>query len=110
MLTAALPLQPLFLPPATGQGCGVFDRPQQCVSPLQGELSKGFVEALKAVVGSPHVSIAAVVREHHGHDESVHRCGGAPSRVRTPDWSEGPGLSSFLPICFGVLCLTSTPS
>ncbi|XP_039112371.1 probable D-lactate dehydrogenase, mitochondrial isoform X3 [Hyaena hyaena] len=46
----------------------------QCVSSRQGELSKGFVEALKAVVGSPHVSTAAAVREQHGHDESMHRC------------------------------------
>lgn len=31
------------------------------------------MEALKAVVGSPHVSTASAVREHHGHDESMHR-------------------------------------
>ncbi|XP_063103747.1 probable D-lactate dehydrogenase, mitochondrial isoform X2 [Cavia porcellus] len=37
-------------------------------------LSKGFVEALEAVVGRPHVSTAAAVREHHGHDESMYRC------------------------------------
>ncbi|XP_034880664.1 probable D-lactate dehydrogenase, mitochondrial isoform X3 [Mirounga leonina] len=40
----------------------------------EGELSKGFVEALKAVVGSPHMSTAAADREQHGHDESMHRC------------------------------------
>ncbi|XP_038383527.1 probable D-lactate dehydrogenase, mitochondrial isoform X3 [Canis lupus baileyi] len=40
----------------------------------EGELSKGFVEALKAVVGSSHVSTAAAHREQHGHDESMHRC------------------------------------
>ncbi|XP_014942687.2 probable D-lactate dehydrogenase, mitochondrial isoform X2 [Acinonyx jubatus] len=39
-----------------------------------GQLSKGFVEALKAVVGSSHVSTAVAVREQHGHDESMHRC------------------------------------
>lgn len=42
-------------------------------SSLKGELSKGFVEALKAVVGSAQVSTAAAVREHHGQDESMHR-------------------------------------
>nr|XP_045004967.1 probable D-lactate dehydrogenase, mitochondrial isoform X2 [Jaculus jaculus] len=45
-----------------------------CSRGSQGELSQGFVEALKAVVGDPHVSTAASVREHHGHDESMHRC------------------------------------
>uniref|UniRef100_A0A8D0KKJ5 D-lactate dehydrogenase (cytochrome) n=2 Tax=Sus scrofa TaxID=9823 RepID=A0A8D0KKJ5_PIG len=45
-----------------------------CSRGTQGELSKGFVEALKAVVGSPHVSTAAAVREQHGRDESFHRC------------------------------------
>uniref|UniRef100_A0A8C9A085 Probable D-lactate dehydrogenase, mitochondrial n=1 Tax=Prolemur simus TaxID=1328070 RepID=A0A8C9A085_PROSS len=35
---------------------------------------KDFVEALKAVVGTPHVSTAAVVRAQHGQDESMHRC------------------------------------
>ncbi|XP_049720912.1 probable D-lactate dehydrogenase, mitochondrial isoform X3 [Elephas maximus indicus] len=40
----------------------------------QGALSKGFVEALKAVVGPSSVSTAAVIREQHGRDESVHRC------------------------------------
>ena len=42
-------------------------------SSWQGGLSQDFVEALKAVVGSPHVSTASAVREHHGHDESMHR-------------------------------------
>ncbi|XP_028357631.1 probable D-lactate dehydrogenase, mitochondrial [Phyllostomus discolor] len=45
-----------------------------CSRVRQGELSEDFVEALKAIVGSPHVSTAAAVREHHGHDESMHRC------------------------------------
>uniref|UniRef100_A0A2K6FNN7 D-lactate dehydrogenase (cytochrome) n=1 Tax=Propithecus coquereli TaxID=379532 RepID=A0A2K6FNN7_PROCO len=36
--------------------------------------TKGFVEALKAVVGTPYVSTAAAVRAQHGQDESVHRC------------------------------------
>ncbi|XP_047384264.1 probable D-lactate dehydrogenase, mitochondrial [Sciurus carolinensis] len=45
-----------------------------CSGGSKGELSKGFVEALKAIVGSPQVSTAAAVREHHGQDESIHRC------------------------------------
>ncbi|XP_026632991.1 probable D-lactate dehydrogenase, mitochondrial isoform X2 [Microtus ochrogaster] len=45
-----------------------------CSRGSQGGLSQDFVEALKAVVGSPHVSTASAVREHHGHDESMHRC------------------------------------
>ncbi|KAM6176751.1 putative D-lactate dehydrogenase, mitochondrial isoform 2-T2 [Erethizon dorsatum] len=45
-----------------------------CSRAPQRGLSKGFVEALEAVVGSPHVSTAAAVREHHGRDESMHRC------------------------------------
>lgn len=45
-----------------------------CSRVSQGGLSQDFVEALKAVVGSPHVSTASAVREHHGHDESMHRC------------------------------------
>lgn len=45
-----------------------------CSRGSQGALSQDFVEALKAVVGSPHVSTASAVREHHGHDESMHRC------------------------------------
>lgn len=68
---------PQFFPPqpqgrsvAPSHGCS--DDPCT-VSPLQGGLSQDFVEALRAVVGSPHVSTAAAVREHHGHDESMHR-------------------------------------
>lgn len=45
-----------------------------CSRGSQGGLSQDFVEALKAVVGSPHVSTASAVRQHHGHDESMHRC------------------------------------
>ncbi|KAM5262430.1 putative D-lactate dehydrogenase, mitochondrial [Ctenodactylus gundi] len=45
-----------------------------CSRGSQRELSKGFVEALEAVVGSPRVSTAAAVREHHGRDESLYRC------------------------------------
>lgn len=45
-----------------------------CSRGSQGGLSQDFVEALKAVVGSPHVSTASAVREQHGHDESMHRC------------------------------------
>ncbi|XP_073746595.1 probable D-lactate dehydrogenase, mitochondrial isoform X3 [Callorhinus ursinus] len=53
---------------------GLFPWRGYCSRGTQGELSKGFVEALKAVVGSPHVSTAAADREQHGHDESMHRC------------------------------------
>lgn len=70
--------------PATGAP-GASERLWQCVSSLQGELSKGFVEALKAVVGSPHTSTAAADREQHGHDESMHRCGG-PSPTGALGW------------------------
>nr|AAM50322.1 D-lactate dehydrogenase [Homo sapiens] len=45
-----------------------------CSQKAKGELCRDFVEALKAVVGGSHVSTAAVVREQHGRDESVHRC------------------------------------
>lgn len=84
----------------------------QCVSSRQGELSKGFVEALKAVVGSPHVSTAAAVREQHGHDESMHRCGGP-----FPHQSPGVGvrvLGWLLPHPSvlggsGILYLVTTP-
>ncbi|XP_059681068.1 probable D-lactate dehydrogenase, mitochondrial [Gavia stellata] len=37
-------------------------------------LPPDFVEALRAVVGGPNVSTATVVREQHGHDESMHTC------------------------------------
>ncbi|XP_035943977.2 putative D-lactate dehydrogenase, mitochondrial isoform X1 [Halichoerus grypus] len=53
---------------------GLFPWRGYCSRGTQGELSKGFVEALKAVVGSPHTSTAAADREQHGHDESMHRC------------------------------------
>ncbi|KAM5296850.1 putative D-lactate dehydrogenase, mitochondrial isoform 3-T3 [Glossophaga mutica] len=53
---------------------GLFPWRGYCSGVRQGKLSKDFVEALKAIVGSPHVSTAATVREQHGHDESVHRC------------------------------------
>lgn len=60
---------------ATGQGCGsCYLSYDPCTGSFrQGGLSQDFVEALKAVVGSPHVSTASAVREHHGHDESMHR-------------------------------------
>ncbi|XP_012585890.1 PREDICTED: probable D-lactate dehydrogenase, mitochondrial isoform X1 [Condylura cristata] len=53
-----------------------------CSKGVQRELSKGFVEALREIVGSPHVSTAVAVREQHGHDESMHRSG---SRCQPPD-------------------------
>ncbi|XP_070255176.1 probable D-lactate dehydrogenase, mitochondrial isoform X1 [Myotis yumanensis] len=68
MLAAPLPLQPLT--PTCPRGRPVAPS----VSSLQGKLSEDFVEALKAVVGSPHVSTAAAVLQQHGHDESMHRC------------------------------------
>ncbi|XP_044289987.1 probable D-lactate dehydrogenase, mitochondrial isoform X1 [Varanus komodoensis] len=37
-------------------------------------LTEGFLDSLRAVVGSSNVATAAAVREHHGHDESMHRC------------------------------------
>ncbi|XP_037671532.1 probable D-lactate dehydrogenase, mitochondrial isoform X2 [Choloepus didactylus] len=53
---------------------GLFPRRSYCSREVQGELSKSFVEALKAVVGPSHVSTATAVREQHGHDESLYRC------------------------------------
>ncbi|XP_005403509.1 PREDICTED: probable D-lactate dehydrogenase, mitochondrial [Chinchilla lanigera] len=53
---------------------GLLPWRSHCSSAPQRGLSKGFVEALEAVVGSPHVSTAAAVREHHGRDESMYRC------------------------------------
>ncbi|XP_040489527.1 probable D-lactate dehydrogenase, mitochondrial isoform X2 [Ursus maritimus] len=53
---------------------GLFPWRGYCSRGTQGELGKGFVEALKAVVGSPHMSTAAADCEQHGHDESIHRC------------------------------------
>ncbi|XP_019361344.1 PREDICTED: probable D-lactate dehydrogenase, mitochondrial isoform X2 [Gavialis gangeticus] len=40
----------------------------------QGQLTKDFMEALKAVAGSSNVSTSLAVREQHGRDESMHRC------------------------------------
>ncbi|XP_053463961.1 probable D-lactate dehydrogenase, mitochondrial isoform X2 [Nycticebus coucang] len=53
---------------------GLFPWRGYCSRATQAEVSKDFVEALKAVVGTPHVSTAAVVRAQHGQDESMHRC------------------------------------
>nr|KAF6285840.1 lactate dehydrogenase D [Myotis myotis] len=53
---------------------GLFSCRGYCSRIKQGKLSEDFVEALKAVVGSPHVSTAAAVLQQHGHDESMHRC------------------------------------
>ncbi|ELW63009.1 putative D-lactate dehydrogenase, mitochondrial [Tupaia chinensis] len=64
----------------------------------QDKLSVGFVEALKVIVGSPHVSTAAAVREQHGHDESMHRC-------RPPDavvWPQNvEQVSRLAALCYG---------
>nr|XP_017508802.2 probable D-lactate dehydrogenase, mitochondrial [Manis javanica] len=69
-----------------------------CSQGTQGGLSKGFVEALKAVVGSPHVSTATVVREQHGHDESIHRCQ-PPDAVVWPQNVEH--VSQLAALCYG---------
>ncbi|XP_054435155.1 probable D-lactate dehydrogenase, mitochondrial isoform X2 [Pteronotus mesoamericanus] len=64
----------------------------------RGKLSKDFVEALKAIVGSPHVSTAAAVREQHGHDESLHRCQ-PPDAVVWPQNVEQ--VSQLAALCYG---------
>ncbi|XP_002711769.2 probable D-lactate dehydrogenase, mitochondrial isoform X1 [Oryctolagus cuniculus] len=69
-----------------------------CSKGTQGALSEGFVEALKAVVGSPHVSTAAVVREQHGHDESMHRCQ-PPDAVVWPQSTDQ--VSRLAALCYG---------
>ncbi|KFO24632.1 probable D-lactate dehydrogenase, mitochondrial isoform X1 [Fukomys damarensis] len=53
---------------------GLFSRSGYCPRAPQRGLSGAFVEALEAIVGRPHVSTAAAVREHHGRDESMYRC------------------------------------
>ncbi|XP_069405693.1 probable D-lactate dehydrogenase, mitochondrial isoform X1 [Ovis canadensis] len=77
---------------------GLFSWRGYCSRGTQGRLSAGFVEALKAVVGSPHVSTAAVVREQHGHDESMHRCQ-PPDAVVWPQDAEQVGRLAAL--CYG---------
>ncbi|XP_062032122.1 probable D-lactate dehydrogenase, mitochondrial [Lepus europaeus] len=69
-----------------------------CSRGTQGVLSEGFVEALKAVVGSPHVSTAAVVREQHGRDESMHRCQ-PPDAVVWPQSADQ--VSQLAALCYG---------
>ncbi|XP_062968269.1 probable D-lactate dehydrogenase, mitochondrial isoform X2 [Cynocephalus volans] len=69
-----------------------------CSKSQQGELSEGFVEALKAIVGSPHVSTAAVVREQHGHDESMYRCH-PPNAVVWPQNVDQ--VSRLAALCYG---------
>ncbi|XP_059732596.1 probable D-lactate dehydrogenase, mitochondrial isoform X2 [Bos taurus] len=77
---------------------GLFSWRGYCSRGTQGRLSAGFVEALKAVVGSPHVSTAAVVREQHGHDESMHRCQ-PPDAVVWPQNVEQ--VSRLAALCYG---------
>nr|XP_058899731.1 probable D-lactate dehydrogenase, mitochondrial isoform X1 [Kogia breviceps] len=77
---------------------GMFPWRGYCSRGMQGELSEGFLEALKAVVGSPHVSIAAAVREQHGHDESMHRCQ-PPDAVVWPQNVEQ--VSRLAALCYG---------
>ncbi|KAM5208508.1 putative D-lactate dehydrogenase, mitochondrial [Hipposideros larvatus] len=69
-----------------------------CSRGTQGKLSKDFVEALKAVVGSPHVTTAASVLEQHGHDESMHRCQ-PPDVVVWPQNVEH--VSQLAALCYG---------
>ncbi|MBV97994.1 putative D-lactate dehydrogenase, mitochondrial, partial [Eschrichtius robustus] len=77
---------------------GMFSWRGYCSRGKQGELSEGFVEALKAVVGSPHVSTAAAVRVQHGHDESMHRCQ-PPDAVVWPQNVEQ--VSRLAALCYG---------
>ncbi|XP_004464847.2 probable D-lactate dehydrogenase, mitochondrial [Dasypus novemcinctus] len=77
---------------------GLFPRRGYCSGGTQGELSKGFVEALKAVVGAPHVSTAAAVREQHGHDESLHRCWPPEAVVWPQDVDQ---VSRLAALCYG---------
>ncbi|XP_010965495.1 probable D-lactate dehydrogenase, mitochondrial isoform X1 [Camelus ferus] len=76
----------------------LFPRKGYCSWGTQGKLSQGFVEALKALVGSPHVSTAAAVREQHGHDESMHRCQ-PPDAVVWPQNVEQ--VSQLAALCYG---------
>lgn len=76
---------------------------------MQGRLSTGFVEALKAVVGSPHVSTAAVVREQHGHDESMHRWVPPAPHIRSPLKVRAPACLRPPFGCSGILHLSSMP-
>ncbi|KAJ1072466.1 hypothetical protein K5549_011692 [Capra hircus] len=80
-----------LLRPATW---GLFSWRGYCSRGTQGRLSAGFVEALKAVVGSPHVSTAAAVREQHGHDESMHRCQ-PPDAVAALCYGQGVPIIPF---------------
>ncbi|CAI9162365.1 unnamed protein product [Rangifer tarandus platyrhynchus] len=84
-----------LLRPATW---GLFSWRGYCSRGTQGRLSAGFVEALKAIVGSPHVSTAAVVREQHGHDESMHMCQ-PPDAVVWPQNVEQ--VSQLAALCYG---------
>lgn len=76
---------------------------------MQGKLSKDFVETLKAVVGSPHVSTAASVLEQHGHDESMHRYKGSCTLSEPLAGSESSGLASSLSIFLWCSDIVSTP-
>ncbi|XP_019566086.2 putative D-lactate dehydrogenase, mitochondrial isoform X2 [Rhinolophus sinicus] len=77
---------------------GLFPWRGYCSRGTQGKLSKDFVETLKAVVGSPHVSTAASVLEQHGHDESMHRCQ-PPDVVVWPQNVEQ--VSQLAALCYG---------
>ncbi|XP_001375142.3 probable D-lactate dehydrogenase, mitochondrial isoform X1 [Monodelphis domestica] len=68
-----------------------------CSKRQQERVSDDFVETLKAVVGEPNVSIAAAVREQHGHDESMHRCS-PPDAVVWPQNVEQ--VSQLAALCY----------
>ncbi|XP_036296358.2 probable D-lactate dehydrogenase, mitochondrial [Pipistrellus kuhlii] len=69
-----------------------------CSRIKQGKLGEDFVQALRAVVGSPHVSTAAAVLQQHGHDESMHRCQ-PPDAVVWPQNVEQ--VSRLAALCYG---------
>ncbi|XP_051830610.1 probable D-lactate dehydrogenase, mitochondrial [Antechinus flavipes] len=68
-----------------------------CLKGQKKQVSEDFVEMLKAVVGEPNVSTAAVVLEQHGHDESMHRCS-PPDAVVWPQSVEQ--VSRLAALCY----------
>ncbi|EPY85067.1 putative D-lactate dehydrogenase, mitochondrial [Camelus ferus] len=76
----------------------LFPRKGYCSWGTQGKLSQGFVEALKALVGSPHVSTAAAVREQHGHDESMHSVQSQALQHRQRNVEQ---VSQLAALCYG---------
>ncbi|KAM9068134.1 probable D-lactate dehydrogenase, mitochondrial isoform X2 [Sarcophilus harrisii] len=68
-----------------------------CLKGQKKQVGEDFVEMLKAVVGEPNVSTAAVVLEQHGHDESMHRCS-PPDAVVWPQSVEQ--VSRLAALCY----------